>query len=126
MIEILGLEYDTVAKIKAAFLEINVFNFRGKLCLADRKVTICQLPAHNIFKRVIFIGNRPVDLKFRPGNVNWREKGESHNVVPMGMGQKNLRPYRTFGKVMGHHVVAQLSNAGAGINNNKPVWVLES
>jgi len=44
-------------------------------------------------------------------------------MIPMGMRKKDIRLDRAFGQVIPHHKVAEGTNPGTGINNNKPVIV---
>lgn len=126
MIEILGHEHNPIAKIKAAFLEIDICYFGGQFGMAYWEVAIGQLTAHNIFQGFIFIVNGCINFNLCPGNINWGKKEKPHNVVPMGVGQVNLSSDRAFWEITGHHVVAEFSNAGTGINNNEPVRGLKT
>ena len=111
MVEIFRVKDDAVAKIKTALFQIGVFDLGGKFGATYRKIPVCHLAAHYIFQGVLLVGYRAVNLQLCSRKIDWGEKGEPHDMVPMGMGEEELRLNGPFGKVVGHHIIAQLTDA---------------
>jgi hypothetical protein len=97
-----------------------VLDMRIKLGFADRKEAVLQL--HGQGAMDAFIGHRiqaAVDLDAVVLDEHGREERQALNMVPMGMGNKDMRGNGHFpGQRMGQRV-----NAGAGVENDQIIVV---
>jgi hypothetical protein len=62
-----------------------------------------------------------VDSDGGPLHIDGGEKGKPHDVIPVGMGQKDIGADRSLLEVVGHHEIAQLPETGTGIDNDAAV-----
>ena len=75
---------------------------------------------------MILIGDRPEDLQLGIGHKKRNEKGESHDVVPMRMGQEKLGFDRPFGQILFHDVPGQLADPRARIDHHQALFFSEA
>ena len=121
MVQVFCRDGDPVAQIELPFLEVEIFNPGSQLCLANRKIPVGQLAAHDLFQGVALETYRAVDADGAARHINGGEEGKAHDVIPVGMGQKDVRGDRALLEIIGHHEIAQLSNAGTGVDDDEPI-----
>jgi hypothetical protein len=126
MVEVFGCQNDIVPKINTTLLHVMVFDFSRQFTLPDGEILVGELAAHDILQRVVFIGDRAVNIQFRTGNVEGGEERKSQDMIPVGMGKENIRLDGAFGQIVGYHVVAKFPDSRTGINDDKPVSLAKS
>jgi hypothetical protein len=107
MVQVLGGNPEAVSKVKRGFLDLIVFDMRGKFALPYGPVPVGKLGAYDLFEGFIFIRYGPPDPQLRRWYEKGGEHGEAHDVIPVRMGYEDVSIYGALFEVVGHEPVAE-------------------
>src|SRR6056297_2935998 len=123
MVEVLSGNKQTVAEVHGALFKGMVAELGGKLAVLYRKISVAQLISYYFIKPFILIGDRSIYIDFRTRNKNGNKEGKAHNMVPVGMGEKELGFQRTLWNIVLYNMFSKLTNSGSSIKNDKTVFI---
>src|SRR6056297_2166330 len=126
MVEVLSGNKQTVAEVHGAFFKGMVAELGGKLAVLYRKVAVAQLISYYFIKPFILIGDRSVYIDFRTRNKNRNKEGKAHNMIPVGMGEKELCLQGPLWNIVLQNMFSKLTNSRSGIKNDKTVFIPHS
>src|SRR5215470_2511925 len=103
------------SKVKGAFGKLVVANRSVELAKRHREIRVLHLPGESILQ-TLPQALRRIDVPFVTMDEEWREKGKTLDVIPMGVGKQEMSAYGALARH--YQAPTQIMGAGAAVQDN--------